>query len=518
MKLLLETAEEKTLAQLFQEKGVDFPLPCGGTRGCGKCKLLVRGDLLPLSPEEAALLSPSEIRAGVRLACFARVCGRAEAILPEAELFAGTNAARFVFPGEDLPENVFWGTEPVCVVDLGTTTVVSTLFDGTGRLLTQRTAANPGRVYGADVLSRIQHATAHGVTLHQKPLLSLVEEELCALCAACGLPRGQLRRGAVTGNTAMLHFFAGLDVRGLGRAPFHSASLFDCWREDLLPGLTLYLPPCAGPFFGADALCGLLESHLREQPAPILFLDLGTNGELALWQGDTFLCCSTAAGPAFEGWGLRFGLPAVEGAICWLASRLQAGHPVWRSIGTGPARGFCGSGLVDCLALLLNEGALREDGLLEGKGALAPCIRECEGERAFFLPETEICLTQGEIHSLQYAKAAVGAALETLLAETGGTPSQLKGLFLAGAFGEGLDVASARRIGLLPRNLGGEVRALGNTALFGAKTALLFPEARETLRQIAGCCQVLQLADTPRFAETYLRCLSFPVEADKNAI
>jgi len=261
----------------------------------------------------------------------------------------------------------------------------------------------------------------------------------------------------------MHHLLCDLDVGPLSRSPFepergglHRLEAGALGWSALPSDTSVHVLPTLGGFVGSDILAGILATGLHESRTVVGLVDLGTNGEIAIGNRDRILCTSTAAGPAFEGGRIEMGMQARAGAIA--AVRVEDGGLRCRVIGGGTPRGVCGSGLVDAIAAGL------ELGLIEPSGRLAG------GARRLDLAEP-VRIGQHDIRQLQLAKGAIAAGLRILQERLGVAPGGLGRLWLAGAFGNYVDVGSARRIGLIhePQE---RVEAAGNTALLGAKLAL----------------------------------------------
>ncbi|MCS7313948.1 MAG: ASKHA domain-containing protein [Bryobacteraceae bacterium] len=470
-------------------RGVEFP--CGGRGLCRRCRVRVLEGALPIGDEDRRAFSAAELEAGWRLACHARVEGdlTLEVGQWETPILADDTPFAFV-PAEGLG----------LAVDAGTTTLVAQLVDlENGRVLGVRSALNPQAVFGADVMSRVEHALApEGL----RRLRDAIRAEIGRMAEqlAAGASRA-VTRVVLVGNTVMHHLFAGLDVEPLARVPFQTQQdgmqMFQCrelgWR---LPGdPAVAFLPCIGGFVGSDVLAGVLATRLLEGDELAGLMDLGTNGEIVFGSRTGALCASTAAGPAFEGGRIRWGMRAATGAISEVV--LCDGRVQCRVLGNAPPRGICGSGLVDAAAVAL------ELGLLDQRGRLRAC-----GDAWQLCPP--VAITQRDIRELQLAKAAIAAGVRILLRELGAQPCRVRRLYLAGAFGNYVNRASARRIGLLAFEEERVVPA-GNTALLGAKMAL-FVAARdaEAFDRLRRRIRHLPLAADPEFEEIFAREMLFP--------
>ena len=482
----------------------------------------MRGPSPPLTPAEERLLSPAQREEGLRLACQVpyREGMEAEPVFPWVSPRAKEALSRGRldrFPLHPLGEDKFPSLpagEPFLgvAVDLGTTTLAASLLDlREGRELARAAAPNPQAVFGSDVMSRLAAALEKE---KRQRLRELALEGVAALASSLGDP-GKVRAGVVVGNTAMITLFLGLDPATLALAPYlppRTSPLLASARELGLPfhpQAPVYLPPAVGGFVGSDALAGHFASRLGPagEELPLLYLDVGTNGEVILALPGGTLAASAPAGPAFEGGGISAGMPAAPGAVAgvrWEKEELRL-----EVVGGGRVLGICGSGLLDLVAALRAAGALDAGGLFTLHRApppLASRFGEREGER-FFRVAPGVELTQRDIRAFQLAKGAVAAAWRLLLEEAGVSPGELKRVLLSGAFGSYLREESALRVGLLPPVPPERVVPVGNAALEGAELLLLSREAREELEREAARFRHLSLASHPRFQEVFLEAL-----------
>ncbi len=471
--------------------GVEFP--CGGRGRCKGCRVkLLAGGMDP-SPEEEKLLGAAELAQGWRLACRARA--ESDLTLEIAQWEATILADETVFefqPGEGLG----------LAVDLGTTTLVAQLLDlKTGCVLGMRTALNPQARHGADVMSRVQFAALE----NRQPILEeLIRKEIGGLAMkileAAKVEGAELRQVVIVGNTVMHHLFSGVDIEPLSRYPFEperdGAMDFPASRLGWkLPGdPRVSFLPCLGGFVGSDILGGILATRLDKCGSLSMLIDLGTNGEIVLGDRDGLLCASTAAGPAFEGARISYGMRAATGAI---ASVSSAGCGLETHVlGNTAPRGICGSGLVDAAAVGLDL------------GIILPSGRLAKGAREWML-RPPVSLTQTDIRELQLAKGAIAAGIKLLLKERGASADEVERIYLAGAFGNYINRTSARRIGLLdfPEE---KIRPAGNTALLGAKMALFqLNRGPGDYRGILEMTRHVPLASSEEFQETFIESMGF---------
>jgi uncharacterized 2Fe-2S/4Fe-4S cluster protein (DUF4445 family) len=471
--------------------GVEFP--CGGRGRCKGCRVKVLSGALPVTPEDAARLAPAELAAGWRLACRARAESdlRIELAQWEATILIDETVFSFT-PREG------WGI----AVDLGTTTIVAQLVDlRTGRVLAVRAALNDQAKQGADIMSRVEYAVA---AQGQGALEQLVRDQIGRmarqLLTAVSEPLEEVRAVVLVGNTVMHHLFSGLSLEPLSHYPFESPALAprDFSARELgwdLPGNPgVRFLPCFGGFVGSDILAGVLATKLHEAEGLSALIDLGTNGEIVVGNRDRMLCASTAAGPAFEGARISMGMRAATGAIAEV--HRQDGALRCHVLGNGEPRGICGSGLVDAVAAGLDLGWIKPTGRLAA------------GETIDLAGPVK--LNQWDVRELQLAKGAIAAGLRILLEQWGVTGEQLERVYLAGAFGNYINHASARRIGLFTFSTDKVVPA-GNTALLGAKMALFDSDSGDPgYPGIVSRVKHVSLNEDERFQDIYVEEMGFP--------
>jgi uncharacterized 2Fe-2S/4Fe-4S cluster protein (DUF4445 family) len=371
-------------------------------------------------------------------------------------------------------------------VDIGTTTVAAYLYDlKNGKRLASRCVENPQKTHGADVISRIGYALTGGGAQLSDEMQNCLSELARDLSVEAGVVLPETT--VVVGNTAMLHLLTNTDPSPLAAAPFIIKRTFGEWEQGC------YYPPCISAYVGADMTAAILDSGMCQRPEQTaLLLDVGTNGEMALWHDGRLLCCSTAAGPAFEGAGISCGSLAVPGAICRVS--VQDGRMNYETIDDKPATGLCGTGLIDAVAALLELGILEESGFMEDDAPLG---------------ESGLSLTRADIRQLQLAKAAIRAGIDTLLHEAGIAYEQLDTVYLAGGFGSYLHPDTCAAIGMIPNELIDKIKVLGNAAGQGASLMLLSKAELNAAEGIARHAQTLELSASAVFMEKYVDSMMF---------
>ena len=467
-----------SLYQLLFREGLSPAAPCGGTGKCGKCIVTVNG------------LS--------RKACETQIHGDMTVELPE------TVDMRILAEGED--RYLAWDP-PVpgyaAAIDLGTTTLCCYLLDKTGgHEMVSRSAANPQRAAGADVVSRIR-AAAQG---HLEELTLLLRDAVNTLllecCREAEVKPREIRLISVVGNPAMQQFFLGLAVDNLIQLPYlpvlTRAELID--GRDYLPEFSdalIMVVPDISAYVGADTLGCILACGMQEMKQTVLLVDIGTNGEMVLCHRGRMLACAAAAGPALEGADISCGITARPGAVdrVWVNNGVLCSHV----IGEGTPLGICGSGLIDAAAAAL------ELGLVNSRGKLMTDQLEIAGG---------VRLNQEDIRALQLAKGAIRAGIELLCDRMGISVNEIDEVLLAGAFGSYLNPRSACRIGLLPRMPEGKIRPAGNAAGSGAKLLCRSRDAYRSLDTLASGVEPLDLGAQKDFPRAFARGMRFPDPKD----
>jgi uncharacterized 2Fe-2S/4Fe-4S cluster protein (DUF4445 family) len=437
---------------------------------------------------------------------------RAEAVL-DGDLLVGLDP-----PGGDPA-----GPSVGMAVDVGTTSVDIGLYDAeSGALIARRLVPNRQSAFGADVISRSQHYQTEPKAVRQAVLASITAGAR-SLLAEQNIAASRLVRSVLVGNPIMLHILHGINPQPLTVAPYipvFAASLrrppqdfgFDFQKRGQVETL-----PLISAYVGADTVGMMLALDLEHSGEVSLAVDIGTNGEIVLAGKNGLIATSTAAGPAFEGAQISCGLRAVAGAVS-AVKLFPDREPVLTVLGGGRPRGLCGSGLISCVAALLEAGLLDDSGRLLkpaeiGAEGYRRHIIRIDGQPAFRLDrpgrQSRLYLTQKDIRQFQLAKAAVRTGIELLLAETETKPADIQRLRLAGNFGSGLEVGQAMRVGLIPELPLEKIDLVGNAALRGAALVLVSEDYRRRARALPGSCRFLELSGREDFQKRFIEALLF---------
>ena len=483
------------LHEILQEKK-DFRMPCAGHGRCGKCKVFAKGVLSEPSEKERSYLTKQELEGGVRLACQTKVLGPCQiSAMQEGtmEVILDKNPMQNRFAGK--AENRMF-RKLGAAVDIGTTTLAVSLLDEQG-LVGQLGAINPQAAFGADVISRMEQSLNGKSEQLAKAVRQGIADLLKKICEKHGHSVEEIDTLVVTGNTVMLYLLMKKNPKLLSFAPFQADWLADEWIEasELELGCQnakIYLPRCISAFVGADITMALLYTNLCRDKKKRLLVDIGTNGEVALWTGEKLLCCSTAAGPAFEGTGLTMGMPAGTGAVSKVFYENETFQV--QVIGNEEPMGICGSGVIDAVSCLLKSEKMDETGYLE--------------DEEIFLAG-KVKLTQEDIRKIQLAKSAICAGIEAVLHQEGIRVNDLDELLIAGGFGSKIDLEHAMHIGLLPEMDVQKIKVCGNASLAGAEILLYNHELSERQKEMIQVSQSFELATDAFFQERYIEGMLF---------
>ncbi len=409
-------------------------------------------------------------------------------------------------------------------LDIGTTTIAAGLVDvGTGRIIALDAEMNPQINYGADVVSRIlftRHSPEKRGKL-QEELIKGLNRLLLRMCRVAGKKRERIFEATVVGNTTMLHFLLGLDTVHIALSPYVGVlnqALCIPAKEiglQIHPRGKLYILPAIASFVGADTIAVILATKLDKATEPNLAVDIGTNGEVMLATGNIILAASTAAGPAFEGSRIKFGMRAARGAISSFQATPSMDYTI---IGNSPPRGISGSGLIDLVAELFRVGILDRTGRMLSPSQAGSCLptelvqrlRVRDGKMEFIVVRDsgkEIILTQQDVRELQLAKGAIRAGIELLMKEARVNISDVQQILLSGVFGNYINRQKALTLGLFPPFPVDRIHFVGNAAMGGALRALLNLEERQRAEEIANQVSYVELSARKDFEETFFRCL-----------
>ena len=459
------------LGEAIAATGLPLEQPCAGRGTCGKCKILVEAGIAPADEIERQHLTEGELAVGNRLACRARLGDEAARVVLAPivvysnKIFRASNRYKKV----DAPLGL--------AIDLGSTTVAAflTILED-GEVCAGGAGLNQQTVYGADVISRLKAALDKPENAERLRRLALasINQAVDSLRLSNRI-RERIVRATVVGNVAMHHLLVGLPVDTLAAKPFQPLrreAYIDATQ--LMGGIfpekaRVSLPPMIGGFVGSDALACLAYFGFDKAPGPMAAIDLGTNGEVMVTDGDRILTASTAAGPAFEGVLISCGSRAVDGAI--VSAKIEGCALVYQTIADEAPIGVTGSGLLSLVREFRRAGVIEPNGRISHEvGCFAERIEpDRHGARRIRLTQDgRLGLSQWDIRELQKAKGAIRAAMETLMSILGLNPADMERVILTGSFGGQIDIAAAMELGMIPPVQPEVVETIANGAGFGA--------------------------------------------------
>lgn len=450
--------EPNNLLSLLQKKGIFIDASCGGRGRCGRCRVLIKGKPRPPDEIERLFIPEDLLKRGYRLACRYRTDRIPELSLPEQRIIKNKSNLK----------------DTGLAIDIGTTIIKGAVVNlSNGEILRKAKVFNPQQSFGGDVISRVGFAIANKYQILRRSLLEGIENLKSAL------DNTKPRFITVVGNPVMLSFFLNRPVKKFAYYPFVGG---------IKKGIFIKRPPgyvfgCIGGFVGGDTIAGIIASGVLQEKKPALYIDLGTNGEIVLLTDKRIYAVSTAAGPAFEGVGLTCGSLAIPGAI----ERVEYdGDFKIFTIDNEPAVGFCASGFIDLLAILLRLRLLTEYGLLK---------EEIKIQR--------FKIEQMDIRRLQLGIGAIHTGVKFLLDYAGIDCSKIENCVITGEFGSHLNPASLKQVGIIPEGIK-NFRLEVDLPLNGAIRLLLNeiePEDAETVRKMS---KHLELATEKDFQKRFV--------------
>ncbi|MBW7934202.1 MAG: DUF4445 domain-containing protein [Gemmatimonadaceae bacterium] len=510
--------------------------PCGARTACGKCRVRVTSGDAAVTSADTRLLSTAELAEGWRLGCQLTLANDVTVTIPpqtrstaaksfgDDKLFAGGIEPTFPTHVRSEAEG---GAVYGVAVDIGSTSLAAALVDlATGRVRGTTSRVNPQVRFGADVISRIHFAQEHpdGNEQLHRSVASAIGEMVSDLAQQGAVAADQIVAVACAGNATMTHAAVGADITPLGQAPYRGAFT----NEVTLPAsefgwtahpeaVALFLP-MVGHHIGGDTVGAVLATGLDQADGWQLLIDLGTNTEVVLGSRRGLLATSTAAGPAFEGANIEYGMRAAPGAIDRVRA-LANGRLVAGTVANQPARGICGSGLIDAVAELHRAGVIADSGYLrsvaecEAAGvhpALIRRITDVPGEsgakrRVRF--DGDVMLSAQDVRQLQLVKGSIAAGIALVLQHAGVHAGDLEAIHIAGTFGSFVRKESVQGVGLVPAIDPERVHFVGNAAGVGARLVLVDARQRTRAQRIAEHCTYLELAGHPDYQDAFVAAI-----------
>ena len=572
---LIEAKEGETLLTVLARAGLNLDAPCAGKGKCGKCLVEASGELSKIDKSEAETLKgdtkhrlacQTKVLGDVTVivpeaAEFSAISGLGDSEpypmdsplkykpLPllnrqdatDSMASRGIRSAKIealsqlsyldsnLLPGM----GVMWHDELLCAfpladgeeppellaaaIDLGTTGLSIAVIDViTNKVVSIGTALNPQTAQGADVISRINEASESAEQLqHMQDLAFEGLRDLMKKVAGDKIDK--IRAAAVSGNTTMLHLLSGVYPKGIAQAPYRPVFIMHQDLTHLSPRLGLspqakfLCSPSISAYVGGDITSGILSVELQKKKGTVLYIDIGTNGEIILNNHGCLVGTSCAAGPALEGMNIICGQRATTGAMDSFTMNSDTLEYEYTTLGDVSCTGICGSGLVDICAALIDAGMVHKTGRFQApERDDVPWLDTFKKDGRFvFDREGKVFLDQKDLRQVQLAKGAIAAAVEMLLARLNLNENDIDEIIIAGSFGFHLKAESLKSISLIPKNYQGPVRFVGNSSLAGSARILLNPTAIFDLEKLVTEVEVVELGFEEAFQPTFLRHLKF---------
>ncbi len=394
-------------------------------------------------------------------------------------------------------------------VDIGTTTIVLSIVNLlTGKVSGTASSLNSQRQFGADVISRIQYSSEKSIYSLRDAIREDIIQGIEELCIQSKINKMSVQKLVISGNTTMLHLLMGLFSESMSMYPFTTVvnSQINLSFNELFENNTLEcqveLLPVISAYIGADITAGMVKCNFHKSEDICMLIDIGTNGEMAIGNKDKVLCAATAAGPAFEGANIENGIGSVSGAI--YSVNIENGDILYKTINDKPPVGICGSAVIDIVAeglknkLIDNTGKLNKEIVAENYIKIS---KDGDNEKIIF--------TQKDIRELQLAKSAICSGIEMLIKNFGCTYEQINKVYIAGGFGNKINLDNAVSIGVIPKQLDDKTCLIGNSSLAGAIKYLLNIETKKQINYIIDNSKYIDLSLDEEFNKLFIKNINF---------
>lgn len=392
-------------------------------------------------------------------------------------------------------------------IDIGTTTIaleVVNLIDGSE--IGTYSILNPQKQFGADVISRIQYDMIEQDGKLTKLIRECIDSSIKKMCKDLLINYDDIDNMAISANTTMIYFLLGIDPKDLAGSPFTTVMLdkqsYDYYEIFGVRSLKCQVSilPCISAYIGADIFSGMIHRDFHNLDKATLLIDIGTNGEMVIGNGEKICCTSTAAGPAFEGANIINGVGSVDGAINKVYMKDK--DICFETINKLPPIGICGSGVIDIISVLLENNMLDKTGRLtleNGESSIPIAIEENKA----------INFYQKDIREVQLAKSAIRTGMDILINKFGCTYSEIDTVLVSGGFGNNIDIQNAVKIGLIPKELKEKVKFIGNSSLGGAVKYMLNKDSDKMIDAIKGKTSFFDLGTIEEFNQKYIYNMYF---------
>lgn len=496
------------LNELLFEKNRIINSPCNGKGICGKCKVKLKDANAHISDRDREIFTIRELAEGYRLACQYEVEASFDVDTVDVVdnynqdievLTINSSDRTYIYNKEEKGKNSI-------AVDIGTTTIAVCLVSN-GEVIDSIGSVNNQNRFGADIISRIEAANEGRLEIMKRLVIENINGLIEQLCNRNNCQYESLNSIVVAGNTVMLHILQGLPLDGMAKYPFEVVSMEKVissadivFKKSECKNVAVILLPGIAPFVGADILSGILYLKMNsiKQEEKSLFVDLGTNGEMAIISNGRIYTTSTAAGPAFEGINISCGVAGIKGAI-YDVNIEGNGRVDYKTIAGGTPVGVCGSGLVSIIAELFDKNIIDESG----------CFTDKYLDSGYTIVGN-IKILSSDIRKFQMAKAAIRTGIEILIKKADIKLCELDKIYIAGGLGNAIDINKALKVGLIPEDSNCEVIAVGNSSLEGCVTYINNSNKCEVIiTDIIEASENIMLGNVEEFNDLFLSYLNF---------
>ena len=505
----IKFSDQYNLSQILIDNNIFVDRACGGKGTCGKCAVRFLSPAPAPGQYDKNYFSPDELALGLRLSC--KTVISTDALIE----IVNKNSHSAITCGISSENEIYFNKNSLydgygIAIDLGTTTIVVYLVDlKTGNVLDAAASVNPQRKYGDNVITRSDYIHTHekGLEELRTAAMDKINELIKKLTNNHSIDSNDILRCVLSGNTIMQHIVADVDPYSIAVAPYTPAftylKTFTAveFGLNIHPDAQCFITNSISGFVGGDIVSGIIATGLDTTASPAMLIDIGTNGEMVLSNGGKMYSCSVAAGPAFEGEHIKFGVGGISGAInkvYFEDNRLE-----FQTIDSAEPVGICGAGLLDVAALLVDKHIIDENGTMDE----SKCDK-LNGELIYYITK-DIYVSQKDIREIQLAKAAVAAGAEVLIKKAGIAYDDIETVYLSGGFGTYLNVESAVKIGLINKKLKSKCIAAGNSSGMGSIKSLLSDKVLNSLSDFAQSVNYIELSFDEDFNDLFVNNMIF---------
>ncbi|EJP6471192.1 DUF4445 domain-containing protein [Clostridium botulinum] len=567
-KLEIEVKKGTKLIECIRKAGLNIEAPCNGKGICGKCKVIARGNLSPKTKEEEKFTEEENVRLACMCEVIGdaqielikkdknkklktinkgySIETKLDSKIKKVELndideknnIPYKDTLNFiteklsvlkrmgeiekskekdlcgVIHKEELIDVIHKSQSVLAVaVDIGTTGLSAYLLNlEDGQILNKISDLNPQTEYGGDVLSRITYCMENkdGIEILSKCIREKIDSMVDKLIGR-EYERKNVYEIAIAANTTMLHLFIGVNPNTIAKAPYRSVFLdqIEIKSRDMSIEINeegnIILLPSLSSYVGADIVAGIIATDFQNKKHPSIFIDIGTNGELAAIYKGNMSASSTAAGPAFEGMNISCGSRAEEGAIDNFY--IDEDYNIkYSTIGDEEAKSICGSGLMDVMAALIKSKVVMSSGRFNKN--MPDKLKEKLRDKKFYITDN-VYISQNDVRQIQLAKGAISSGVTMLLKEIDANIEDIEEAVIAGAFGYHINPESIKILGIIPKGFKGKITFVGNSSIEGARLSLLNKDISQAMIDIRENIKVIELSTREDFQDYFVKALSF---------